>query len=48
MLNRKKQKEGIDTRKILHNNNLKPIFAGAAISGLFAIFHNPHGVDYFR
>jgi hypothetical protein len=46
MLNRKKQKDGINTLKILHNNNLKPIFAGAAISGLFAIFHD--GVDYFR
>ena len=49
-LNRKKQKEGIKGLKILHNNNndrnLKPIFAGAAISGLFAIFYD--GVDYFR
>ena len=47
-LNRKKQIEGIKGLKILHNNdrNLKPIFAGAAISGLFAIFYD--GVDYFR
>ena len=27
-------------------DNLKPIFAGAAISGLFAIFQD--GTDYFR
>ena len=48
-LNRKKQKEGIHALKILLNNdnrNLKPIFAGAAISGLFAIFYD--GNDYFR
>jgi hypothetical protein len=48
-LNRKKQKEGIHALKILLNNdnrNLKPIFAGAAISGLFAIFYD--GDDYFR
>jgi hypothetical protein len=50
-LNRKKQKEGIKALKILHNKNnygmnLKPIFAGAAVSGLFAIFYD--GVDYFR
>ena len=47
-LNRKKQKEGISALKILLNNNrnLKPIFAGAAISGLFAIFYD--GADYFR
>ena len=37
--------------KILHNNNnngrnLKPVFVGAAISGLFAIFYD--GADYFR
>lgn len=46
MLNQKKRKEGINALKILHNNNLKPIFTGAAISGLFAIFHE--GVDNFR
>ena len=48
-LNRKKQKEGISALKILlnsDNRNLKPIFAGAAISGLFAIFYD--GADYFR
>jgi hypothetical protein len=49
-LNRKKQEEGIKGLKILHNNNndrnFKRIFAGAAISGLFAIFYD--GVDYFR
>jgi hypothetical protein len=52
--NRKKQKEGIVALKTLYdekknNNNignLKPIFAAAAISGLFAIFHD--GSDYFR
>ncbi|MGA9150467.1 MAG: hypothetical protein WBZ36_07810 [Candidatus Nitrosopolaris sp.] len=43
MLNRKKQKEGINALKILHDNNVKPIFTGAAISGLFVIFHD--GVD---
>ena len=33
---------------MLHNSNynIKPVFAGAAISGLFAIFHD--GSDYFR
>jgi hypothetical protein len=48
-LNRKKQKEGIKGLKILHNSNnndRKPIFAGAAISGLFAIFYD--GADCFR
>jgi hypothetical protein len=48
-LNRKKQQEGIESlRKMLDNvdANVKPIFAGAAISGLFAIFHD--GSDYFR
>ena len=28
------------------NYNIKPVFVGAAISGLFAIFHD--GSDYFR
>ena len=40
--------------RILHNNyrnnnnkrNFKAIFAGAAVSGIFAIFHD--GTDYFR
>lgn len=50
-LNRKKQKEGIQSLKTLldddkSNNNLKPIFGGAAISGLFAIFYD--GTDYCR
>ena len=52
-LNRKKQKEGLVSLKALYDNdnnsnvdNLKPIFAGAAISGLFAIFYD--GTDYFR
>jgi len=47
-LNRKKQKEGIHALKTLldNNRNLKSIFAGAAISGLFAIFYD--GDDYFR
>ncbi|MDQ6668550.1 MAG: hypothetical protein M3Y53_10050 [Thermoproteota archaeon] len=49
-LTRKKQKEGVYPLKSLCNdksyNKLKPIFAGAAISGLFAIFHD--GTDYFR
>jgi hypothetical protein len=53
-LNRKKQKEGLDgLRSIINayddNNNLKikPVFAGAAISGLFAIFYDRND-DYFR
>ena len=50
-LNRKKQKEGIKALKILHDNynndrNVKPLFAGDAISGLFAIFYD--GIDHFR
>jgi hypothetical protein len=49
-LNRKKQEEGVYALKSLCNHNsykkFKSIFAGAAISGLFAIFHD--GTDYFR
>src|SRR5918996_1084355 len=48
-LNRRKQQEGIESlRSLLDNSNynIKPIFAGAAISGLFAIFYD--GSDYFR
>jgi hypothetical protein len=48
-LNRKKQQEGIESlRSLLDNSNynIKPVFGGAAISGLFAIFHD--GSDYFR
>ncbi len=53
-LNRNKQKEGIVALKTLYDDNkynnnkgnLKAIFAGAAISGLFAIFYD--NTDYFR
>ena len=54
-LNRKKQKEGLEGLKSVsasnnsngdNNSKIKPIFAGAAISGLFAIFHD--GDNYFR
>jgi|SRR4029078_5408492 len=53
-LNRKKQKEGLEGLKSLsadnsnggNNSKIKPIFAGATISGLFAIFHD--GDNYFR
>src|SRR6185312_5817864 len=53
-LNKKKQKEGLEGLKSLfadnsnggNNSKIKPIFAGAAISGLFAIFHD--GDNYFR
>jgi hypothetical protein len=48
-LNRRKQQEGIESLRNLldsSNYNIKPVFAGAAISGLFAIFHD--GSDYFR
>lgn len=57
-LNRKKQKEGLDGLRGIHvdddnnnnNNNrkIKPVFAGAAISGLFAIFYDKNDDDYFR
>ncbi|HYZ51608.1 MAG TPA: hypothetical protein VE593_12030 [Nitrososphaeraceae archaeon] len=54
-LNRKKQKEGLVGLKSVstsndgncgNNSKIKPIFAGAAISGLFAVFHD--GDNYFR
>lgn len=48
-LNRGKQQEGLESlKKLLQNSNssIKPLFAGAAISGLFAIFCD--GSDYFR
>ena len=51
-LDRKKQKEGIEGLKIAYassranNSTIKPIFAGAAISGLFAIFRDDD--NYFR
>jgi hypothetical protein len=48
-LNRKKQQVGkASLRNLSHssNYNIKSVFAGAAISGLFAIFYD--GTDYFR
>jgi hypothetical protein len=51
-LNRKKQKEGLEGLKSVYlgnganNSKMKPIFVGAAISGLFAIFHDSD--NYFR
>ena len=49
-LNRKKQKEGLEGLRSVsaggNSGKIKPIFAGAAISGLFAIFHD--GDNYFR
>lgn len=56
-LNRKKQKEGIEgLRDILDSCNRsdnigkkpRPIFAGAAISGLLAILYDNDSQDYFR
>jgi hypothetical protein len=56
-LNRKKQKEGIEgLRNILDSCNRsdkigkkpRPIFAGAAILGLFAILYDNDSQDYFR
>ena len=54
-LNRKKQIGGIeglrsisDKSKSHITNNLIPTFAGAAISGLFAIFYDNDNKDYFR
>ena len=56
-LNRKKQKEGLEGLKSvfaannndnrINNSKVKPIFAGAAISGLFAILHDSDN-NYFR
>lgn len=49
LLNRRKQKEGIESLRKISNecasSKIKPIMAGAAISGLFAIFYDG---DYFR
>ena len=49
ILNRRKQKSGIDAlRKIVNecaSSKVKPIIAGAAISGLFAVFNDG---EYFR
>lgn len=52
-LNRRKQREGMEELKSIGNSNnirekIKPIFAGAAISGLFVIFYNKEDHDYFR
>ncbi len=53
-LNRKKQKEGIQKLRNVtsiassNKNSIKPVFAGAAISGLFAIFYDCKDKDYFR
>ncbi len=50
-LNRQKQRQGIDALRKVSNEDLpskiKPILAGVAISGLFAIFSDDKG-DYFR
>jgi hypothetical protein len=49
-LNRRKQREGLEELKSIDNikERIKPIFAGAAISGLFVIFYNKEDHDYFR
>ncbi|HYO05480.1 MAG TPA: hypothetical protein VER14_00670 [Phototrophicaceae bacterium] len=52
-LNRKKQGKGIQglrdvMDKLKDGNNVKPIFAAAAISGLFAIFYDCKDGDYLR
>ena len=53
-LNRKKQKEGIQQLRNVasiafdNKNNTRPVFAGAAISGLFAIFFHCKDKDYCR
>lgn len=54
-LNRKKQKEGIQGLKNIlnissgnENSGVKPVFAGAAVSGLFAIFYDYKDKGYFR
>jgi hypothetical protein len=50
-LNRQKQRKGIDALKKVVNeclsSKIKPVIAGAAISGIFAIFHDDNG-EYFR
>lgn len=49
ILNRRKQRQGIDALKNIvyecTSSKIKPIIAGAAISGLFAIFYDG---EYFR
>ena len=53
-LNRKKQKEGIEGLRTTMDyierisEKLNPIFAGAAVSGLFVIFYDTGDQDYFR
>lgn len=50
-LNRQKQRQGIDGLKKVADESvsskIKPLMAGAAISGLFAIFDDDNG-EYFR
>jgi len=50
-LKRQKQRQGIDALKTIVDeclsSKIKPVMAGAAISGLFAIFHDNNG-EYFR
>ena len=50
-LNRQKQRQGIDALKKVKDeclsSKIKPVIAGAAISGLFAIFYDDNG-EYFR
>ena len=49
VLNRRKQREGIDALRNVVNENesskIKPVIAGAAISGLYAVFFDG---EYFR
>ena len=52
-LNRKKQGKRIQRlrdvmEKLKNGNNVKPIFAAAAVSGLFAIFYDCKDNDYLR
>jgi len=50
-LKRQKQRQGIHALKTIVDecspSKIKPVMAGAAISGLFAIFHDDNG-EYFR
>jgi len=50
-LNRQKQRQGIDAlKKVIDeclSSKIKPVMAGAAISGLFTIFYDDNG-EYFR
>lgn len=50
-LKRQKQRQGIDAlKKVIDeclSSKIKPVIAGAAISGLFAIFYDDNG-EYFR